>query len=266
MLKTALTAIALVISISVTTAKAESDLSRQNAAVEKMQACADRDKHLHQHAECGQRVIAQVPAADRNELFKEWVKLLPELDRRENDPAEEAKMQAYLASPAGRQESALKKIQVCHDEKHQHRHMECGRQVMAQVPAEDRNDLFEQWVDILAKDDQSDRVEAAITASSDRRSRSEEFLRDLKTARSPVEMQAIIARYCTGHGELRLGMTMLEVEQDTSWCVPYSINETITASGKRVQFAYYADKWGSGGNAGFLYFEGGRLVAIQRHS
>jgi hypothetical protein len=98
----------------------------------------------------------------------------------------------------------------------------------------------------------------------DRGIRAENFARDLKAAKSSTEMVGVVTRYCTGHGEPRIGMTQLEVQQDTPWCVPSSINETITAGGKRVQYVYYADQWGSGGNTGFLYFENGRLVAIQR--
>jgi hypothetical protein len=103
-----------------------------------------------------------------------------------------------------------------------------------------------------------------VYALLDRRIRSEQFDRDLKAAKSSTEILGVVTRYCTGHGELRIGMTALEVQQDTTWCVPSSINETITAGGKREQDVYYHDRWGSGGNTGFLYFENGRLVAIQR--
>jgi hypothetical protein len=136
---------------------------------------------------------------------------------------------------------------------------------MAEVPVELRSETFMKWVDILANADRSDRELDKYYALLDRRIRAENFVRDLKAAKSLPEMRDVVTRYCTGRGELRIGMADLEVQQDTSWCVASSINETITAGGKRVQAVFSADKLGSGRNTGFLYFENGRLVAIQRH-
>jgi hypothetical protein len=42
---------------------------------------------------------------------------------------------------------------------------------------------------------------------------------------------------------------------------PWHINRTQTASGSHEQWVY---QWPEGGYMGFLYFENGRLTAIQR--
>jgi hypothetical protein len=164
------------------------------------------------------------------------------------------------------QSAAFDKIFSCTDEKYKHHHSECGRRVLAQVPVENRSKAFMDTVDLLAKDDDVERKLDDTFALFDRKIRSEHFLRDLKAAKSSAEMLGVVTRYCTGHGELHIGMTQLEVQEDTTWCVPSEINETITAGTKRQQAVYYADRWGSGGNTGFLYFENGRLVAIQRRN
>ena len=164
---------------------------------------------------------------------------------------------------------ATEKISDCTDDKYKYHHSECGQRMMAQVPPENRDKTFMQYVDdILPGYDKNDRdgdVINEIFARHDRHIRAGQFTRDLKAAKSSTEMLRVVARYCTGRGEPRIGMTQLEVQQDTTWCVPSSINETITVGAKREQYVYYADRWGSGGNAGFLYFENGQLVAIQRH-
>lgn len=58
-----------------------------------------------------------------------------------------------------------------------------------------------------------------------------------------------------------IGMSAEEVRGDTEWGPPFHINRTQTAFGTREQWVY---KWPDGGFLGFLYFENGRLVAIQR--
>jgi hypothetical protein len=164
------------------------------------------------------------------------------------------------------QSAAFDKIFACTDEKYKHHHSECGRRVLAQVPVENRSKAFMDTVDLLVKADELDSALDKTYALFDRRIRAEQFTRDLKAAKSSTETLSVVTRYCTGHGEPRIGMTQLEVQEDTTWCVPSEINETITAGTKRQQAVYYADRWGSGGNTGFLYFENGRLVAIQRRN
>jgi hypothetical protein len=60
------------------------------------------------------------------------------------------------------------------------------------------------------------------------------------------------ARCAAGHPAI--GMSELEAMEE--WCFPDHINTTQTASGTREQWVYP--------NRGYLYFENGRLVAIQR--
>jgi hypothetical protein len=55
-------------------------------------------------------------------------------------------------------------------------------------------------------------------------------------------------------GRPQIGMTRLEAY--LGWCRPYSFNTTETAAGVREQWVYE--------DRGYLYFENGRLVAIQR--
>lgn len=55
-------------------------------------------------------------------------------------------------------------------------------------------------------------------------------------------------------GRPQIGMTRLEAYLE--WCRPYDFNTTETAAGVREQWVYE--------DRGYLYFENGRLVAIQR--
>jgi hypothetical protein len=158
---------------------------------------------------------------------------------------------------ARHQLQAIDEISDCTDSKHKHHHSECGQRVIAQTPPEDRTKTLMDYVKTLATEDESDRVSDEITARSDRETWGEQFVRDVKAAKSLAEISAVKTRYCTGRGEPRIGMTMLEVEHDTTWCMPSAVNETITASGKRVQHVYHGDEAGSGGNNGNLYYEKG---------
>lgn len=53
----------------------------------------------------------------------------------------------------------------------------------------------------------------------------------------------------------RIGMTMNQVLNKTSWGEPQSVNRTTTRYGVREQWVY--------GNGNYLYFENGKLTAIQ---
>jgi hypothetical protein len=165
-----------------------------------------------------------------------------------------------------RQNAAFDKIFACTDEKYKHHHSECGRRVLAQVPVENRSKAFMDTVDLLAKADELDSALDKTYALFDRRIRAEQFTRDLKAAKSSAEMLGVVTRYCTGHGELHIGMTQLEVQEDTTWCVPSEINETITAGTKRQQEVYYADRWGSGAAGGIPAFCTSRTGGWSRSS
>lgn len=54
---------------------------------------------------------------------------------------------------------------------------------------------------------------------------------------------------------IRIGMTKTQVVNDTAWGEPGSVNRTRTAAGVREQWVY--------GLKRFMYFDNGRLVAIQ---
>lgn len=58
-----------------------------------------------------------------------------------------------------------------------------------------------------------------------------------------------------------IGMSAEEVRWNTVWGPPWHINSTQTGSETREQWVY---QWPEGGFMGFLYFENGRLIAIQR--
>ncbi len=55
----------------------------------------------------------------------------------------------------------------------------------------------------------------------------------------------------------RIGMTAKQVRDTTSWGTPESVNTTITAGHKREQWVYDGNQ--------YLYFDNGRLTAIQGH-
>ena len=68
------------------------------------------------------------------------------------------------------------------------------------------------------------------------------------------EHEAVVRheRQCDA-GQPRIGMTRGEAQQ--AWCAPQNVHTTETAAGIREQWVY---SWG------YLYFDNGRLVAIQR--
>lgn len=70
-----------------------------------------------------------------------------------------------------------------------------------------------------------------------------------------AEMRTLRAKVCNG-GALRIGNS--EIEAIHAWCYPDHRNTTETAHGTREQWVYP--------DRGYLYFEDGRLVAIQRRN
>jgi hypothetical protein len=66
---------------------------------------------------------------------------------------------------------------------------------------------------------------------------------------------------CPAKGKLQIGMLKDEVR--AAWCMPWSINTTETAKGiVSEQWVYESPPY----TIGYLYFENGRLVAIQRRN
>ena len=63
--------------------------------------------------------------------------------------------------------------------------------------------------------------------------------------------------------KVRPGMTAAEVL--TVVCRPDHINSTVTLNGKREQWVY-PDVFDTGRGAQYLYFEDGRVTAVQSHN
>lgn len=78
-------------------------------------------------------------------------------------------------------------------------------------------------------------------------------------------------KFCQGRPSVEIGMTGREVLA-SKWGLPYTTNTTETITGTRVQWVYNigpaCKEDGSAtsryGTPGYLYFEDGLLVAIQR--
>jgi hypothetical protein len=235
---------------------------------------SDHNKALHlRHRECFAQELAKLPQqtrAEHGEIIRIMTGTAAIEDK--NDAKDDADERAGVHREikderVRRQLQAIDEISDCRANKYKNHHSDCGRRVMAQTPPEDRTEAFVKWTEMLATADQNDKDIGHIFATFDRLGRSERFDRELKAATPGTgETLPIVARYCTGRGEPRIGMTWLEVEQDTTWCIPSAINETITAGRTRQQAVFYGDRPGSGGNTGYLYFEDGKLVAIQRRN
>jgi|ERR1700730_6933452 len=68
-----------------------------------------------------------------------------------------------------------------------------------------------------------------------------------------AELAKYKEKYCTG-GPLVIGMDQIEATR--AWCIPDHVNSTETRTGTREQWVYPDQR--------YLYFENGKLVAIQR--
>jgi hypothetical protein len=82
----------------------------------------------------------------------------------------------------------------------------------------------------------------------------------LEIIKNCAEKDRIDARLDQIHNhpfKAQIGMTAEQVKQDTEWGPPELVNRTETASGVREQWSYDHVLHG------FLYFENGKLVAIQ---
>ena len=175
-------------------------------------------------------------------------------------------------------------VRDCGRLKFEHQHAACFDREYAKLPKQDRERLESGDLanydlaglrEALVQADRSEReLDAAFAGAAragavhvDEATRTEAY-NVLRAARSPKELSVARARFCAlGHGEPEIGMTEDEAIR-TSWCVPIHFNETVTAGHIRRQYVYGPDFIGEYqvGNTheGHLYFEDGRLVAIQR--
>jgi hypothetical protein len=97
-----------------------------------------------------------------------------------------------------------------------------------------------------------DQVEALVSLEAKR------HLDSLGVRASQVERLSLEARQREARALLpgvKLGMRPEDVRLRTAWGPPVKVNRTTTAAGTREQWVY--------GGGGYLYFERGRLVAIQ---
>ena len=92
--------------------------------------------------------------------------------------------------------------------------------------------------------------ELSIQALSDERKRKEEDKKRQLATAERAKQEEIERR-----PGAKIGMTTQQVLTETNWGRPKSVHKTITSSGTREQWVY--------GNASYLYFDNGRLTAIQ---
>jgi hypothetical protein len=147
---------------------------------------------------------------------------------------------------------------------HLHHH-ECAireEAKLSQSVREARAEFIRGALDTAAKEDKTDASEDESRHSWWPAERRAQF----EAIKTNDDMAAWVARYCAARGEPRIGMTEWEVVASTTWCLPSHINDTETAGHTRRQLVYRSNVAGSGGHDGYLYFENGRLVAIQRQN
>jgi hypothetical protein len=167
------------------------------------------------------------------------------------------------------EQEQLDRVLNCIDEAFHGQHAICFDRAVVKLSAEGRDKLGRQdFRQNLAQLDQSERRTDEAFAKAERRE-SEEAREKAAVAatKSPAELAAVIRNLCAGrHGDPEIGTTENEAV-GTSWCYPIKTNETISAGHVRRQFVYHAkhlgEQWANG-REGYLYFENGRLVAIQR--
>ena len=85
-----------------------------------------------------------------------------------------------------------------------------------------------------------------------------EFYKDLGVACSVnrlIDTHDARHDWIDNHPGARIGMSADTVKNETAWGKPDHVNRTVTASGVREQWVYPGYE--------YLYFEDGRLVAIQ---
>jgi hypothetical protein len=171
------------------------------------------------------------------------------------------------APPPARSEALIgDNVLRCGDKSFRSQHEACFVRELANVPSEQRQSVGQRLAkfrQILAEEDKLDRDGDDNLAK---------MIRDLNALRaspltSPAELTTYVRRFCVfGHGDPKIGMTEIEA-MATSWCYPTSVTETITAGHTSRQYVYRREflgyPWGNG-HEGYLYFDDGRLVTIQR--
>lgn len=78
---------------------------------------------------------------------------------------------------------------------------------------------------------------------------------DAAKAQAAAKAKADAARAQAAKPSPRIGMSKMDVIENTNWGKAYQINRTITASGTQEQWVY--------GSGQYLYFRNGTLTAIQ---
>jgi len=163
--------------------------------------------------------------------------------------------------------TARNRVERCGQEESHARHAACFDTRIAAVPAERRSGLDGLRRELTRLDDSERHVDETFLGAR----RIETWhakVRELTSGKlTAAEFFAGIRELCRGgSGEPAIGMTEVQAVA-TAWCVPVEMNETITAGHTRRQYVYLAEylgrNWGSG-RVGYLYFDNGILVAIQR--
>jgi hypothetical protein len=244
-----------------------------------LQDClSDHNKGLHlRHRECFARELGKLPQHTREENGK-VLHIMTEtaavMDK--NDASDDADERAGVH----RTPDPLTALVDClSDDRFLHlhlRHRECAIREEAKLSQSVREARAEEIRRVLdtaaigdqndASADEADRLDAARKADAVRHAQLAARNAQFNSIKTDTDLATWVARYCTGRGEPRIGMTEMEIRESTTWCVPYRINETVTAELTRRQYVYHSDTAGSGGHDGFLYFENSRLVAIQRRN
>lgn len=231
---------------------------------------SDHNKALHlRHRECFAHELAKLPQqtrAEHGEIIRIMTGTAAIEDK--NDAKDDADERAGVQ----RMPDPLKALVDClSDDRFLHLHLhhhECAireEAKLAQQAREERGEFIRQTIELAAKLDKTDASEHEIDRIDATRKMREERQAQFDAIKTLDGLAAWAARYCSAHGEPRVGMTEMEVRESTTWCLPSSINETVTADHTRRQYVFHKDTPGSGGHDGFLYFENSRLVAIQRH-
>jgi hypothetical protein len=174
------------------------------------------------------------------------------------------------APQATAEDDPLENVHHCSDNSFRRQHQACFRRELAKVPSEQREKAY--VAEFVAKmpplQAETDRLEREALA---RDARMEQLTLDLvRTSKNAAELAQVAIKVwaaCAGHHDkLQIGMTEDEA-MGTDWCFPFSAHETITAGHVRRQLVYHTEiggeQWGNG-DEGFLYFDDGRLVAIEK--
>jgi hypothetical protein len=216
------------------------------------------------------RELAKLPQHTREENGK-VIRIMTETAAVED--RNDAKDDADERAGVHRMPDPLKALVDClSDDRFLHLHLhhhECAireEAKLSQSEREARAETIRNALDTAAKEDKNDASEDEIVNWQATMKARAERQAQFEAIKTTDDMAAWVARYCVARGEPRIGMTEWEVVASTTWCLPSHINETETAGHIRRQLVYRSNVAGSGGHDGYLYFENGRLVAIQRQN